>query len=358
MEKNEIYLMYGEDGKAMITELLEKINITSEISGNPLIGIKPNLVTPKPSDSGATTDPEIVAGVIEYLQSNGFNNIIILEGAWHGASTKKAFDVCGYNKLSEKYKVPLFDLQQDKTKSFNVEGLEISVCSKALEVDYMINMPVLKAHGQTIMTCALKNHKGCISDREKRRFHNIGLHKPVAYLNKIVRSDLIIVDGIIGDLSSEIGGNPVNTNRIIVGKDPVLVDTYVSELMGIPLSDMEHIKIAYEIGVGSTDLQKATINELNSGADVPDVETKIISFPQRVVAENACSACYGGLMHALTRLKEDGRLNNIDEKIYVGQAFKNKSENGIGIGACTSAFNKNVPGCPPSAKEIINLICS
>ncbi len=49
--------------------------------------------------------------------------------------------------------------------------------------------------------------KGCIPNKEKRRFHTMGLHKPIAYLNKILKQNLIVVDGIIGgDLNFEEGG--------------------------------------------------------------------------------------------------------------------------------------------------------
>ena len=40
-----------------------------------LIGIKPNLVAPVPAEFGGTTHPEVVAGIIEYLQGNGFTNL-------------------------------------------------------------------------------------------------------------------------------------------------------------------------------------------------------------------------------------------------------------------------------------------
>ena len=33
----------------------------------------------------------------------------------------------------------------------------------------------------------------------------MGLHKPIAYLNKAIKSDLIIVDGLIGDLNLKKG---------------------------------------------------------------------------------------------------------------------------------------------------------
>ncbi len=41
----------------------------------------------------------------------------------------------------------------------------------------------------------------------------MGLHKPIAYLNKILKQDLIVVDGIIGDLNFEEGGKPPRSNE-------------------------------------------------------------------------------------------------------------------------------------------------
>jgi hypothetical protein len=38
----------------------------------------------------------------------------------------------------------------------------------------------------------------------------MGLHKPIAYLNKLVKQNLIIVDGLNGDLNFEEGGNPIH----------------------------------------------------------------------------------------------------------------------------------------------------
>ena len=105
--------------------------------------------------------------------------------------------------------------------------------------------------------------KGCIPDTEKRRFHTLGLHRPIAYLNKVLRQDLIIVDGIYGDLDFEEGGNPVQMNRIIVGKDPVLVDSYVAQLLGYEIDDIPYIGMAEKLGVGSTDLNRAAVMELN-----------------------------------------------------------------------------------------------
>ncbi|MEC9489681.1 MAG: DUF362 domain-containing protein, partial [Halanaerobiales bacterium] len=95
MERNQILINYGDQGKKMVKELLQKIKIEEELQPDDLIALKPNLINATKSEKGATTDPEIVKGVIEYLQARSFNNLMIIEGSWVGAETEKAFEVCG-----------------------------------------------------------------------------------------------------------------------------------------------------------------------------------------------------------------------------------------------------------------------
>ena len=359
MNKNSLYIMYGSDPKDMVQKALKETNILEDIpSKDSLIGIKPNLVVAKPAELGATTSPELVEGLIKYLKANGYNNIIILEGSWVGDRTSLAFKACGYEYLSKKYDVPLIDLQKDKYRDYELEETTISVCNQPMDLDYLINMPVLKGHCQTNITCALKNLKGCIPDKEKRRFHTMGLHKPIAYLNIVLKQDLIIVDGIIGDLNFEEGGNPVQMNRIILGKDPVLIDTYVAQLLGYDIEDVPYIEIAEKLGVGSSKLVDSNIKDLNQDRSPMTIpKSRLVEELSEYVEEDmACSACYGSLIHGLDRLKDRGRLCNLNEKIHIGQGYKGKAAKGLGIGICSKGFEHNLPGCPPKAKDIIDFL--
>lgn len=358
MDKDKIYVRYGNKPKEMIFDVLSSLKIENHIKKDALIGIKPNLVVAKPSASGATTSPELLEGTIEYLKSKGFNNIVIMEGSWVGDRTSRAFEVCGYTKIANQLDVSLIDLQKDSYTTCNVDGMTINICNQVLKVDYLINMPVLKGHCQTKMTCALKNLKGCIPNNEKRRFHTMGLHKPIAYLNKAIKSHLIIVDGIIGDLNFEEGGNPVQMDRIIVGFDPVLIDSYVASLMGYDVDEIPYIKIAENIGVGSCLASKNQICQLSE-----DYNTKKIPYSREIERlskyvneKDACSACYGSLIHALARLNEQGILRKLKGIVHIGQGYKQMKGKGIGVGRCTKGFEQNVPGCPPTAKDIIELL--
>lgn len=354
----EILVIYGDTPRTMVKTLLEKIHPEQGLDPNALIGIKPNLVVAKPHTSGATTSPELVAGVIEYFQSKGFRHMIILEGSWIGDRTDTAFQICGYEKLSKTYSVPLVDLQKDSFKEYDAQGLRLNVCDKAMEVDYLINLPVLKGHCQTKLTCALKNLKGCIPNSEKRKFHTLGLHQPIAYLNRILKQDLIIVDNIMGDLDFEEGGNPVQMNRLIAGVDPVLIDSYAAQLLGFEVDDIPYIALAHQFDVGNLYQESTTVLELNRARYHQPLtkSNRVAQLARYINDQNACSACYGSLIHALGRLEELKKLNHIKSNLYIGQGYRDQSIQGTGIGSCTRGCTSHLDGCPPKAKDILDFL--
>ena len=357
MEKNEILVCYGDDPQAMAMQIAEAAGLAGLIGDRQKrIGLKPNLVVSRPASGGATTHPEIAAGLIAYLKKNNFNNIVILEGSWVGDSTSRAFRECGYATLCKESGVKLIDTQTDSAKKYDCKGMELEICSSAMELDFMINLPVLKGHCQTSLTCALKNNKGIIPDREKRRYHSLGIHKPVAHLNTRVRNDFIVVDGICGDPDFEEGGNPVYGGRIFATRDPVLCDAYAAQELGLSVNQVQYIGLAEKLGIGSSDLKKAVIKTLSSPIQSQSKNagsSRKISRLSPFINENeACSACYAALVSALLRMSQR-ELENLKVVLAIGQGFKGKKGK-IGIGNCTSGFTRFCPGCPPSGAEILN----
>lgn len=358
MLANKLFVSYGQKPIQMVQEILTHLNLAAIIPQGARVGLKPNLVVARPHHEGATTAPELVEGVILYLKSHGFDDIVIAEGSWIGDSTQRAFQVCGYTELAEKYGVELVDLQKDGFHTRKVDELELQICNEMENIDFLINLPVLKGHCQTKITCALKNLKGCIPNSEKRRFHTLGLHKPIAYLNKALKTDLVIVDGLVGDLDFEEGGNPVQMDRLIVGQDPVLVDSYVAHLLGYEPSEISYLTLAEELGVGRIFADNTEVVVLNAEHTVQRIRpTRAVAELANFIEENqACSACYGSLIHALGRLNERGLLGGLKKPIYIGQGFKDMTGQGLGIGSCTRGFDLHVPGCPPTAKAILDFL--
>lgn len=354
MERNEIWRSYGTDYKDMTKRLLVQAGLDAMLPDtSSVIAVKPNLVTPAPAKFGGTTHPEVVAGIIEFLQERGYRNIVVAEGSWVGDKTAEAFDYCGYNSLAREYGVQLIDMQKQKGITVDCGGMDLDICRCVRDWDFLINVPVLKGHCQTNITCALKNMKGLIPNTEKRRFHTMGLHKPIAHLNAGIHQDFIVIDHICGDLSFEEGGSPVVRNCVMAAADPVLTDAYVCSLLGYRTDEVEYIGLAENLGIGSSDLSELRLITCE-GEPYEDLPShRILDVSYAVDEVDSCSACYGVLIPALDRLREEGLLDKLPDKVSIGQGHRGKTGK-LGVGSCTALFDFCIKGCPPKEEDIYN----
>ncbi|MDR0463873.1 MAG: DUF362 domain-containing protein [Treponema sp.] len=350
-----IVINYGKERAKITHDALKASDINTYLKPEHSVSLKPNLVSPKPSNMGSTTHSEVLEGIILFLKDFGIRNINIIENSSFGQSAKQAFKVCGYETLSKKYGVPLIDLGDDRFVTLKHSGYELKISEKALNTDFLINVPVLKAHSQTRLTCCMKNLKGCMPQSEMRRFHSLGLHKPIVALNALLKTGYCVVDGICGDLSFEEGGTPVEANRVIAGQNPLTVDSYCAELIGYKPDDIEYLSIGKKMMLGEYYSGKTNIVELN-GDRKPLNQAKSERIADRyrgqITEDSACSVCYAALIFALHRSDFRG------DKICIGQGFKGKSADCPGIGDCTRNFRLHAGGCPPKASDIISFLKS
>ena len=96
----------------------------------------------------------------------------------------------------------------------------------------------------------------------------------------------------------------------------MLVDTYGASLLGYSKQDIDYIGVAERVGAGSADLTKAKIHEYdtdlkNGSRFKPSGRAQRLA--EKVIAKEACSACYGGLIHALQRLSDKDLLRRLKD---------------------------------------------
>lgn len=179
----------------------------------------------------------------------------------------------------------------------------------------------------------------------------MGLHTPIAHLNAGIRQDFIVIDHICGDLSFEEGGSPVTRNCIMTAVDPVLVDSYVCSLLGYSTEEVPYIGMAEDLGIGCSDLSELRLITCE-GEPYEDLPARSMLDVSYAVDEvDSCSACYGVLIPALSRLKEEGLLDDLPGTIAIGQGHRGKTGT-VGIGNCTSGFDICIKGCPPEEEDI------
>lgn len=349
---SKIYNIYGTNSHEMTKNLLDASGAINLVPSGGSVALKPNLVVAGSPEDGATTHAGILSGCIEYFMDNGVKDVSIIEGSWVGDNTTRAMKTAGYDKVCDRYRIPFHDLKHDDTRKINTAIGPIDICVRALDAGLLVNLPVLKGHCQTVMTCALKNLKGCLPDHEKRRFHSLGLTRPIAALGAALKSGLIIVDSICGDLNFEEGGNPIQTDRMYLGTDPVKIDAYGCNLMGLDLKRVPYVKLAHDFGAGDINFSDDDIINLNSPENVGSYSKPsgiVARLTRNVHEDSACSACYASLVRALN-VNVNGRRKNI----YIGQGWRGRKipDDALGIGNCCKNCVNNIPGCPPSAKAI------
>ncbi|MBR1672351.1 MAG: DUF362 domain-containing protein [Fretibacterium sp.] len=352
----KIYQVYGQDAHVMTKKLLEASDAIKLVPQDGSIALKPNLVVAGTPDSGATTHAGVLSGAIEYFRDNGVTDISVIEGSWVGDDTMRAMHRAGYDMVCSKYDVPFFDLKKDRTRNIETAIGPVPVCCRALDAGLLVNLPVLKGHCQTVMTCALKNLKGCLPDGEKRRFHSLGLTRPIAALGAALKPRLTIVDSLCGDLDFEEGGKPVQTNRMYLGMDAVQLDAYGCSLMGLPLKRVPYVELAEKYGGGKASFSErdvVSLNEPSDAAPYPKPSGIVANLTKRVKQDRACSACFAALVRALY-VSDTER----SREICIGQGWRGKSFNGLGIGNCCIGAKEYVPGCPPAASAIVEALDS
>ena len=366
----EVFIIYGNQVETMVRQLIERTDAMDRLRPDDKVMIKPNLLVSREEWVGINTDPRIVEALVKFLKDRGVRHITVGDGSGMGYNSTNAFDYCGYKEMAARYGLHLVDLERDEfvKKPVRTEGpfKSLEIARTVLECDFLINVPIMKAHHETLISCSLKNLKGALPRPMKSAFHSVNLHNAIAQLNSVLFPNLIIVDGLQGDLLSESGHDPVVMDRIILGTNPVEVDSVVADALGYKPRDIRHIAYSADAGLGTCDLKKIKIHSLNRPSEMkrfspPTHYSK--RFPCSISAEGACCTCVGNLIYALERLNEKRVLSN-RLSFVIGQNAKipaQKKTFTIAVGQCASkqdAADLCIDECPPTAGNIYQTVAS
>ena len=133
-----------------------------------------------------------------------------------------------------------------------------------LNSNVFINVPILKSHGSAEVTIGMKNLMGIVWDR--RFWHRNDLHRCIADFASFRKPDLTVVDAYY--VMKRNGPRGVSTEDVItmksqlIGKDIVAVDSAATKLFGVEPKEIDYIKYAEEMKLGTSDLSKLSINRI------------------------------------------------------------------------------------------------
>ncbi|MGD8506730.1 MAG: DUF362 domain-containing protein [Candidatus Bathyarchaeota archaeon] len=216
------------------------------------ISIKANLCYYWDFSTGETTDPRVVSAVIDYIRErwNEKALITIVESDATAVRMKHAFKMLGYEELAAQKEVRLSNLSEESSKEIAVSSggydFTFQIPQTISNSDIFLSVPKPKYHA-TKISCALKNQFGCNPVRRKVLYHP-RLNKVIVALNKIMKPDVILVDGIIvrGHLPHRLG-------LVLAGTNPLCTDFVVAQIMGFNPNEIRHIELAIKEKVGEVE---------------------------------------------------------------------------------------------------------
>ncbi|MGA2579241.1 MAG: DUF362 domain-containing protein [Bryobacteraceae bacterium] len=237
--------------------------------------IKPNLVVPKPSTSGATTDPLVVQAIVDLSIAAGATQILIVEAGLPGKPSN--FGPCGYTTVFQSYpQVQLVDLRTGTYVLSPVPGggyayQEMWVPSLVLEPNtFFISAGKLKTHADAVATLSMKNLVGLASetayalpvsqDFPRHDLHNRGIDLSIMDLNLVRPIGFAVIDGVWGmEGQGPTAGTPVATNVVLAGLNPVAVDRVGLNVMELPQNAVTYLNYAAQAGLGPADTSNVTL---------------------------------------------------------------------------------------------------
>ena len=266
MTEYRSYIKKISDLRSDITQGLDYLNWKDLIHSDSTVFIKPNFTYPFYKE-GITTSPLFLKEILDILKDRS-DRVIIGEsnGGNHSFTADQAFIGHGLPKICKEAGAELVNLSTIPSRYVKdtIQGKEVKVQVPNLlvdEVDCFISVPVLKVHVMTTVTLSMKNLWGCYPDT-MRCLHHKYLSRKLTLLTKVIKPKIALIDGTYAlNGHGPMYGDSIKANLLIAANNPVVADACGAAVMGIPVSEVEHIVFAEKEGLGTTNLDLVQFNE-------------------------------------------------------------------------------------------------
>jgi len=231
--------------------------------------LKPNMAWDRTPEQGANTHPAVVACVAALCREARAGRVIVADVPVHDAAR-----TAERSGIRDAALAAGAEVLYPPRVGFTVAALGGSVLdhweilSLVLEADRVINLPVVKDHALSGLTCGLKNWYGLLGGTRARLHQDI--HLSIADLGAAVRPTLTVADATrVMVRGGPTGGrleDVVIMNAVAAGTDPVAIDAWGATLLHMDPSDVPYLVLAEGRGLGSIRAGTQRLEEIHVGA--------------------------------------------------------------------------------------------
>ena len=265
--------------------------IESISTGKERIILKPNLVSPSPSD---VTKPGVIKVLAQLMMEAG-KDVSMGEGsAAAGPNIRPGifgsvcrtkdretlnniqrivFDTLGYSGLAKSLKIPLINLHTGEMSKVKIPNgfvyKEISLHHSLTETDLLCSVPMMKTHGLATVTLGMKNligvYPGEIYGTVRSEVHSAaskveksGTASAIVDMVQANKLGLVVIDASMAmqgqGPSVYQGGQLIKMDLIIAGTNPLATDMAAAYIMGFQPEEISTFFWAWKAGMTPEDL--------------------------------------------------------------------------------------------------------
>ncbi len=402
MQKHKVSIVRYEKPFESVKKAVEMADGLKDLPRGGRVFIKPNIVfwtkaVPFPK-WGVVTTTRVIEDMVALLKEHGAKEIIIGEGMVTQQpkdveTPAHAFKTLGYETLRKKYGVKYFNVFERPFDKVDLGGgVELKFNRDILESEFVVDLPVMKAHNQTVVSLGIKNLKGTIDIKSRKKCHSADpekdLHYMVARLADKMPPMLTLLDGIYtNERGPGFDGKMHRSDLLVASRDVLSADLVGARLLGHDPANVPHL--AHAAGNHSRGMDLNDVEVVGEAIDTmaafheydfkySDNEEACLPAPlakqgikgvfYRKYDTSMCTYCSGvnGIMLTAIRYAWKGEAFD-DVEVLTGKKMaptpgKQKT---ILLGKCMYQAHKENPdinemiaikGCPPKPAEIVKAL--
>jgi uncharacterized protein (DUF362 family) len=230
--------------------------------------VKPNIGWDRAPEQAANTNPEVVVAVVRMCLEAGAAEVSVFDRTCN--DQRLCYRRSGIEAAVEGVgdrRVKLFHPDERRYRSVPIPGGRLLTSweyyEEAAAAEVFINVPIAKHHGLTGLTMSLKNVMGVVGGNRGRihegfedKIVDLNLGRPT-HLAVLDATRVLLAHGPQGGRLEDVAQPGV----VVAGADLVAVDAYATRFFGKSPQEVPHVVRAAERGLGTMDMEKASVRE-------------------------------------------------------------------------------------------------
>lgn len=265
-----LVVVRGKDPAAALRTGLKEWQFNKQVISGKKVLVKVNAAFARPPGDAVTTNPDLLAEAVRYFREAGAAEVVVYDHILQDL-VEPTLERNGLGQAARKQgaRLAVYPVRKPGPyRTVRIPGAtaipSVSILEEIFQADLIVNMPKAKHHSGARLSLSMKNLIGCTADMG--RMHSVDLHRAIAELNTVIRPSLVIMDAtsILLDRGPGGPGTVAYPEKVIIGADPVAVDAYACGLFGVDPMSVAYISRAQELGVGTADLSKVEVKEVEA----------------------------------------------------------------------------------------------